>query len=242
VSEARYRRIVLKLSGEVLGGSSRSSLDAAFMDRLAAELKLAVDRGIQVGVVLGGGNILRGGQAAGTGLGRVPADYIGMMGTVINGIAMRDVGERQGLRIAVLNTLPGSAFTEPYSPGRAIDYLEEGRLVFFVGGTGSPFLTTDTAAALRAAEIDADVLLKATKVDGVYSSDPLKDPSAKRFDKITYRQALDMNLTFMDRSALFICSETGIPIVVFDILREDNLRRAIMGESIGTVVEGAIDD
>jgi uridylate kinase len=165
-----------------------------------------------------------------------------MLGTVINGIAVRDLGARHGLSVSVLSSLPGSGFTEPYSAEKAVSYLERGRVVLFVGGTGNPFLTTDTAAALRAAEINADVLVKATKVDGVYSSDPVKDSAARKFDRITYQQALEQELGFMDRSALCICHETGIPIIVFNIFEQDGLKRVTLGESIGTVVEGEIDD
>jgi uridylate kinase len=242
VREARYRRMVLKLSGEVLGGASRTGLDTDSIDFILAQLKQVSDLGTQVGIVIGGGNILRGGEAGAKGLGRLAADYIGMLGTVMNGIAVRDLGARHGLGMSVLSSLPGSGFTEPYSAEKAIDYLDRGRIVLFVGGTGNPFLTTDTAAALRAAEISADVLVKATKVDGVYSADPVKDTSARRFDRITYRQALEQELGFMDRSALCICHETGIPIIVFNILERDGLRRVALGENIGTVVEGEVDD
>jgi len=242
VKEARYRRMVLKLSGEVLGGASRSGLDTDFIDSVLAQLKEVTELGTQVGVVIGGGNILRGSEAVGRGLGRLAADYIGMLGTVINGIAIRDLGARHGLGVSVLSSLPGSGFTEPYAAEKAVNYLERGRVVLFVGGTGNPFLTTDTAAALRAAEINADVLVKATKVDGVYSADPVKDSSARRFDRITYRQALEQELGFMDRSALCICHETGIPIIVFNIFEQDGLKRVTLGESIGTVVEGETDD
>jgi uridylate kinase len=242
VKEPRYKRMVLKLSGEVLGGSSRSGLDTGFIDGILAQLKQVSDLGTQVGVVIGGGNILRGSEAVGSGLGRLAADYIGMLGTVINGIAIRDLGVRHSLSVSVLSSLQGSGFTEPYSAEKAAAYLEQGRVVLFVGGTGNPFLTTDTAAALRAAEINADVLVKATKVDGVYSADPAKDPTARKFDRITYQQALERELGFMDRSALCICHETGIPIIVFNIFDKDGLRRVASGESIGTVVEGVIDD
>jgi uridylate kinase len=242
VKEARYQRIVLKLSGEVLGGASRSGLDTDFIDSILSQLKEITDLGTQVGIVVGGGNVLRGSEAGGKGLGRVAADYIGMLGTVINGIAIRDLASRHGLGVSVLSSLPGSGFAEPYSVEKAVSYLERGRIVLFVGGTGNPFLTTDTAAALRAAEINADVLVKATKVDGVYSADPVKDSTARKFNRITYRQALEKELGFMDRSALCICHETGVPIIVFNIFEQDGLKRVSLGESIGTVVEGEADD
>jgi uridylate kinase len=234
--------VVLKLSGEVLGGASRSGLDTDFIDGILGQLKQVYDLGTQVGVVVGGGNILRGSEADRRGLGRLAADYIGMLGTVINGIAIRDLGTRRNLSVSLLSSLPGTGFTEPYSAEKAVNYLEQGRVVMFVGGTGNPFLTTDTAAALRAAEVNADILVKATKVDGVYSTDPVKDSAARKFDRITYQQALQQELGFMDRSALCICHETGIPIIVFNIFERDGLKRVVLGEDIGTVVEGVIDD
>ena len=242
MGQPRYRRIVLKLSGEVLGGASRSGLDIDFIDGLASQLRQVSDLGTQVGIVVGGGNIMRGGDAVGRGLGRVAADYIGMLGTVVNGIAVRDVGGRHGLNASVLSSIPTGGFAEAYSVDKAIAYLDQGRVVLFVGGTGNPFLTTDTAAALRAAEIGAEVLVKATKVDGVYSADPMKDSRARKFDRITFKEAIEKDLGFMDRSALYICRETSIPVIVFNILEEDGLRRVVLGEKIGTVVEGAIDD
>jgi uridylate kinase len=242
VKQPRYKRMILKLSGEVLGGSSKSGLDTEFIDTVLAQLKQVHDLGTQVGIVVGGGNVLRGSEAVGKGLGRLAADYIGMLGTVINGIAIRDLGGRHGLGMSVLSSLAGSGFAEPYLAEKAINYLDQGRIVLLVGGTGSPFLTTDTAAALRAAEIDASVLLKATKVDGVYSADPVKDRAARKFERISYKRALDLELGFMDRSALCICHETGIPIIVFNIFEKDALKRVADGENIGTVVEGATDD
>jgi uridylate kinase len=242
VKSPRYKRMILKLSGEVLGGSSRCGLDAESIHAVLVQLKQVSDLGTQVAVVVGGGNILRGSEAAGTGLGRLAADYVGMLGTVINGIAIRDQGARRGLNMSVLSSLTGGGFTEHYLAEKAIDYLEQGRIVLLVGGTGNPFLTTDTAAALRAAEIGAEVLLKATKVDGVFSADPVKDPAARRFERITYRKALEQELGFMDRSALCICQETRIPIIVFNIFKEGALRRAAEGADVGTVVEGAGDD
>jgi uridylate kinase len=242
VGQPRYRRIVLKLSGEVLGGASHSGLDVDFIDGLVAQLRQVADLGTRIGIVVGGGNILRGGEAVGRGLGRVAADYIGMLGTVINGIAVRDLGSRGGLDIALLSSVPTGGFAEPHSAEKAIACLDQGRVVLFVGGTGSPFLTTDTAAALRAAEIGAEVLVKATKVDGVYSADPVKDSRASKYDHITFTEALEKDLGFMDKTALCICREASIPVIVFDVHSEDGLKRVVLGEKIGTVVEGAIDD
>jgi uridylate kinase len=238
----RYKRIVLKLSGEVLGGVSKACLDAEFISGVLLQIKAVAVGGTQVGIVVGGGNILRGSQATGSGLGRISADYIGMLGTIINGIAIRDIGVNLGLDISVMSSLPGSGFAEPYAVEKALSHLRKGRVVVFVGGTGNPFLTTDTAAALRAAEIGAEVLLKATKVDGVYSADPVVDPGAHRFERISFKDALVKNLGFMDRSALWICSQAEIPIVVFNIYHEDGLTKVAMGEPIGTVVEGVAND
>ncbi len=242
MGQHRYDRIVIKLSGEVLGGSSGSVLDIDFIGGLLDQLKEIRDLGTQAGIVVGGGNVLRGCEATGQGLGRVSADYIGMLGTIINGIAIRDVAASKGLDVSVMSSLGGSGFAEVYAVEEAIEQLLNGRIVVFVGGTGSPFLTTDTAAALRAAEVGADVLLKGTKVDGVYSADPVIDASAKKYDRITFKDAMRMELGFMDRSALWICSQNNIPVIVFDISKEGGLLKAALGENIGTVVEGVSHD
>lgn len=236
MSRPRYARMVLKLSGEVLGGASGKGLDPDVIRSVLEQVKEVTDLGTQLGIVIGGGNVLRGGQAAGSGLGRVTADYIGMLGTIINGLALRDLAAAQGLRVSVMSSLPGSGFVESYGVESAISHLQEGLVVVFAGGTGNPFLTTDTAAALRAAEIGADVLVKATKVDGVYSADPMVDRNAKRFDRISFTDAMKQELGFMDGSALWICSQAHIPIVVFNIHQENGLRRVALGEKIGTVV------
>jgi uridylate kinase len=238
VADTPYRRIVLKLSGEVLGGSQRTVLDVEFAKAVLMQIRAVAARGVQVGVVVGGGNILRGSEAATRGLGRVAADSIGMLGTVVNGVALRDLARGLGLDLRVMSCIPVAAFAEPYSVDGAVAHLEAGRPVVFVGGTGNPFLTTDTAAALRAAEIKADVILKATKVDGVYTADPVRDSSARRFDTITFEDALTRGLGFMDRAALCLCSGAGIPVVVFNIFEEKSIERVVAGESIGTVVTG----
>jgi uridylate kinase len=240
VKKQQYKRVILKLSGEVLGGASGSALDVDFISDLLGQIRNVCDLGIEVGVVVGGGNILRGSEAVERGLGRVSADYIGMLSTVINGIAIRDIGAGKGFDIRVMSLLGGSSFTEPYVVEEALSYLHKGNVVLFVGGTGNPFLTTDTAAALRAAELGADVLLKGTKVDGVYSADPAKDSGAERFERITFQEAIRLELGFMDRSALAICSQNNVPVVVFDINAEDSLRRVALRENIGTVVEGGV--
>jgi uridylate kinase len=236
------KRIVIKLSGEVLGGASKTALDVDFARGVLRQIKSVVGMGIQVGVVVGGGNILRGSAAAKRGLGRVAADSIGMLGTVANGIALRDLGRGLGLDVRVLSSVACPSLVETYSVEAAIAHLEARRVVIFVGGTGSPFLTTDTAAALRAAETGADVILKATKVDGVYSADPVVDRKARRFERLTFEDALRLDLGFMDRPSLCLCREAGVPVVVFDIFEKDSIRRAARGDIIGTIVAGVSND
>ncbi|MFH1313211.1 MAG: UMP kinase [Candidatus Eisenbacteria bacterium] len=237
MSNRHYRRVVLKLSGEVLGGSSETALEAGLIKGLLGQIKEVVEQGTEIGIVVGGGNVLRGGQAARHGLGRISADHIGMLGTVINGVALRDIGAGENLDIRVMSPFPCANFVEPYTRERAREHLAKGRVAVFVGGTGNPLLTTDTAAAVRAAEIDAEALLKGTKVDGVYTADPVKDPKAEKFERITFRDAMKRELGFMDSSALWICSQTNIPVIVFNILEKDGLKKAARGEKIGTVVE-----
>jgi uridylate kinase len=228
----------LKLSGEVLGGSARKVLDFDFVQGILGQIKAVAERGIQVGIVVGGGNILRGSEAVKHGLGRTSADFIGMLGTMVNGIALRDVARNVGLDLRVMSCIPSPSLVEPYDVAKAVGYLESGKPVVFAGGTGNPFLTTDTAAAIRAAEIGADAVLKATKVDGVYSADPACDPKAKRLDRLTCEDAMAQNLGFMDRSALCLLSEAGIPIVVFNVFDKNSIERAASGERIGTIVAG----
>jgi uridylate kinase len=237
-----YKRIILKLSGEVLGGSTKSALDVDFTRNILRQIKAVVGMGIETGVVVGGGNILRGSTAVKLGLGRVAGDWIGMLGTVANGIALRDIGQGLGLDVRVLSCLPCSGLAEPHSAEAAIAHMQAGRVVVFVGGTGNPFLTTDTAAALRAVETGADVILKATKVDGVYSADPVVDRKAKRFDRLTFEDAMRRDLGFMDRSSLCLCNEAGMTVIVFDVFAKDSIRRAASGEKIGTIVAGVSND
>ncbi|MGQ9604478.1 MAG: UMP kinase [bacterium] len=237
MGKPRYTRVLLKLSGEVLGGSPGSFLDIEFVKGLLKQIGALSDLHVGVGIVVGGGNVLRGSDAQTKGLGRIAADYIGMLATVMNGIAMRDIGASLGIDLRVMSCISGGNFVEPYVAEEAVSWLEKGLPIVFVGGTGNPFLTTDTAAALRAAETRADVLLKATKVDGVYSADPVVTPDAQRYERITYRQAAQMDLRFMDRSALWICQQMSIPIVVFSIYEKDSVKRIVLGEKIGTIVE-----
>lgn len=231
-----YKRVVLKLSGEVLGGSARAVIDLDFTLGVVRQIKTVANRGIQVGIVVGGGNILRGSEAAARGLDRVSADFIGMLGTVVNGIALRDIARGIDLDLRVMSCIPSPNLVEPYNVAKAVSYLEAGAGVVFAGGTGSPFLTTDTAAAIRAAEIGADAVLKATKVDGVYSADPACNPEAERFDQITCDDALARKLGFMDRAALCLLNQVQIPVVVFNIFDENSVERAASGERIGTIV------
>lgn len=232
----KYKRVLLKLSGEVLG-SSGSLINIDFVKGLLRQIRDVSNLGVGVGIVVGGGNILRGSEAETKGLGRIAADYIGMLATVMNGIAIRDIAASLGIDLRVMSCISGGNFVEPYVAGEAMGWLDKAKPIVFAGGTGNPFLTTDTAAALRAAEIGADVLLKATKVDGVYSADPVVSPNAQRYERITYAQAAQMDLRFMDRSALWICEQMSIPIVVFSIYEKDVIKRIVLGEKIGTTVE-----
>jgi uridylate kinase len=230
--------VVLKLSGEVLGGPARTVIDVDFTQDILRQIKAVAAGGTQIGIVVGGGNVLRGSEAVKRGLGRVSADFIGMLGTMINGIALRDIARNMGFDVRVMSCIPGPSLVESYEVAKAVAHLEAGRVVIFVGGTGNPFLTTDTAAAIRAAEIGADAVLKATKVDGVYSADPARDLKAKRFDEITCEDAMARNLGFMDKSALCLLNEADIPIVVFNIFDKNSIERVASGERIGTIVAG----
>ena len=234
---AGYRRILVKLSGEVLAprdGFGVSAEGSSVIDDLA-EVHRA---GVGIGVVVGGGNLLRGGAASRGGMSREAADAVGMIGTVINALVLEDALERRGVPARVLSTVPVETLVESYTWRRAVDHLEAARVIVLAGGTGNRYLTTDTAAALRAVEIGAGVLLKATKVDGVYSADPVADPGAERYDRLTYAEVLERRLAVMDAAAVSICREHGVPIVVFDATRAGNLLRVVHGESIGTVVGG----
>ena len=231
-----YRRILLKLSGEALLGSHQYGIDPVVIRRVAAEVAEVIGLGVQVGLVIGGGNIFRGAGLAEAGMDRVTADHMGMLATVINSLAMQDALERQGAVARVLSALQIHEVCEDYIRRRAVRHLEKGRVTIFAAGTGNPFFTTDTAASLRAIEIGADVLIKATKVDGVYSADPTKDPAAKRFTQISFQEALDRDLRVMDRTAFTLCMENHMPIMVFDMFQDGNLERAARGEDIGTWV------
>lgn len=234
---SHYRRILLKLSGEVLMGPKPSGLDPETVRSLALEIKGLRESGIEVALVIGGGNIFRGLAASELGMDRVTADHMGMLATVINCLALQDSLERWEQPVRTMTAIHMRGVAEPFIRRRAIRHLEKGRIVVFAAGTGNPFFTTDTAAALRASEVHADAIFKATKVDGVYDKDPQVHPDAQRFERITYAEALQRRLRVMDSTAFSLCMENRIPVVVFDVRKPGNIKRAVAGEPIGTTVE-----
>jgi len=234
-----YRRIVLKLSGEALAGTQGYGIDPPVLDRVGAEVRDVTELGVQVAIVIGGGNIFRGIAASAGGMDRATADYMGMLATIINALALQDSLEKAGLQTRVLSAIEMRAVAEPYIRRRAIRHLEKGRVVIFAAGTGNPFFTTDTAGALRAVEIGADVIVKATKVDGIYSADPKKDPMARRIEKVTYIEVLNQGLGVMDTTAISLCMDNKLPIVVFDLTRPGNIKRLVLGEPVGSIVSSS---
>ena len=237
--EVKYKRVLLKISGEALSGSHRSGIDTETITDIALKIHQVVDLGVSVAIVVGGGNIWRGAKAEDGGMDRVTADYAGMLATVINAVTLQDILERQGVDTRTQSALEIRQVAELFIRRRAIRHLEKGRVVIFAGGTGNPYMTADTAAALRAVEINADVLLMSkNKVDGIYSADPRKDPSAKKYDKITYLEALNKQLKVMDATALSLCLDNRLPIIVFDLEAPGSLRKVVLGEPIGTLVSG----
>jgi uridylate kinase len=236
-----YQRILLKLSGEALMGNLAYGIDPALVHTIAQEIKDIVAEGVQTAIVVGGGNIFRGVKGAASGMDRATADYIGMIATVMNAMTLQDALERIGVPTRVLTAIEMKEVAEPYIRRRAIRHLEKGRVVVFGAGSGNPFFTTDTTAALRAAEINADVVFKATKVDGVYDSDPKVNPKARRYQSLTYGHVLSQDLRVMDTAAIALCKDNNIPIIVFDLSVPGNIRRAVMGESIGTLVGGSCE-
>ena len=232
----KYRRILLKLSGEALGTEGGYGINAEALAHIAAQIKEVRDLGVQVVIVIGGGNIFRGLQGSQRGIERATGDYMGMLATVINALALQDALEKQGAETRVQSAIHMAQIAEPFIRRRAVRHLQRGRIVIFGAGTGNPFFSTDTAAALRAAEITADVILKATKVDGIYDSDPKKNPGAKRFDHITYSEAIQRQLKVMDMTAFTLCMDNKMPIVVFDLFGDHNIKRVVLGENIGTTV------
>jgi uridylate kinase len=231
-----YRRIVLKLSGEALAGSQGYGIDPLVLDRIATEVRDVSKLGVQIAIVIGGGNIFRGVAASTGGMERATADYMGMLATVINALALQDAIEKAGVQTRVLSAIEMRAVAEPYIRRRSIRHLEKGRVVIFAAGTGNPFFTTDTAGALRAVEIGADLFMKATKVDGVYSADPKVDANAKRLERVTYIEALNRGLQVMDATAISLCMDNKLPIIVFDLTRSGNIQRIVLGETVGSIV------
>jgi uridylate kinase len=236
----RYRRLLLKLSGEALMGSCDHGIDPEVIQRIAEEIQAVNSAGVEIGVVIGGGNIVRGAGMASRGMDRVRGDHMGMLATVINALALQDALEKTGATCRVLSALRINQVCEPYIRGRAVRHLEKGRVVIFAAGTGNPFFTTDSAASLRAIEIGADIMLKATKVDGVYSADPMQDRSATLFERLTFDEALGRKLAVMDTTALVLCSEHNMPVRVFNIFEPGHLARIVAGEQVGTLVEREI--
>ena len=234
--DLRYRRVLLKLSGEALMGQAAFGIDNAVLGLIANEIRAASSRGVEVALVIGGGNIFRGVRAASAGTDRATGDYMGMLATVINALALQDALERHGLPTRVMSAIEIRQIAEPYIRRRAMRHLEKGRIVIFAAGTGNPFFSTDTAASLRAAEIGAEVILKATKVDGVYSADPKLDATATRFSELSYNEFLRLGLKVMDATAVTLCMENSLPIRVFNMMGDGNIQRALSGEMIGTLV------
>jgi uridylate kinase len=235
---AKYKRVLLKLSGEAFSGGAPYGIDPATVAKVAQQIKRAMEMGVGVGIVVGGGNIWRGARAEAKGMDRVTADYAGMLATVINALALQDSLEREGVHTRTQSAIGIQQVAEPYIRRRAIRHLEKGRAVIFAGGTGNPYMTTDTASALRAIEIEAEVLLMTKhNVDGIYSADPRKDSNAKKFDKLSHLEVLNLRLEVMDATALSLCLENRLPIIVFDLQAPQSLERAVAGERIGTLVD-----
>jgi uridylate kinase len=234
----KYKRILLKISGEAMMGDKAYGVDPSTIDFIAKEIKDAVSMGVEVAIVIGGGNIFRGVEASVKGIERASADYMGMLATVINALALQNYLEKYGIPTRVQSAIEMKELAEPYIRRKAMRHLEKGRTVIFAAGTGNPYFTTDTAASLRAMEIGADIILKATKVDGIYSSDPMKDPAAKKYNTVTYIDVLKKGLSIMDSTAVSLCMDNNLPIVVFNLRSKGNIRKIIEGKSIGTLVRG----
>ena len=233
-----FKKVVLKISGEALQGRLGHGIDSAVVTSMAKQIKEVHGLGVKIAIVIGGGNIFRGAVEETRGMDRATADYMGMLATVINGLALQDSLEKEGVFTRVMTAIEMQEVAEPYIRRRALRHLEKGRVVVFVGGTGNPYFTTDTTAALRAIEIGADVILKATKVDGVYSADPHKVKSARKFRKLRYIDVLKKNLRVMDATAISLCMDNKLPIIVFNLFEKGNIKRVILGEELGTLVKG----
>jgi len=238
MSEPYYKRVLLKLSGESLAGEQGYGIDPSTITNIANEIKEVIECGVQLSLVIGGGNIFRGLAASSRGMDRASADYMGMLATMINSLAMQDALEQIGVFTRVQSAIAMQEVAEPYIRRRAIRHLEKGRVVIFGAGTGNPYFTTDTAASLRAMEIGAEVILKGTKVDGVYTADPKKDPSAVKFSRLTYLEVLKKGLQVMDATSISLCMDNDLPIIVFDVTAYGNVKKVIFGEEIGTIVKG----
>ena len=233
-----FKRVVLKISGEALQGRLGYGIDYDITNAIARQIKEIRALGVEIAIVIGGGNIFRGATGSAKGIDRVNADYMGMLATIINGLALQDALEKNGVFTRVQTAIQMQQLAEPFIRRRATRHLEKGRVVIFVGGTGNPYFTTDTTAALRAIEVEAEVILKATKVDGVYSADPVKNKKAKRFETLRYIDVLKKGLKVMDATATSLCMDNKLPIIVFDLFREGNIKRVLLGEKIGTTVKG----
>ncbi len=234
----KYRRILLKLSGEALAGEQGYGIDPDVINGIASEIKEVIALGVEVAVVIGGGNIFRGLAASSKGMDRASADYMGMLATVMNSLAMQDALEKQGVVTRVQSAIDMQQIAEPYIRRRAVRHLEKGRVVIFSAGTGNPYFTTDTAASLRAMEINAEVILKATKVDGVYTADPKKDKNAVKLPTLSYLDVLQKGLQVMDATATSLCMDNNLPMIIFDMTHRDNIKKVVLGEQIGTIVKG----
>ncbi len=242
MTSPRYKRILLKLSGEALMGEQGYGIDNAVLDTIASEVKEVCGLGVEVAVVIGGGNIFRGLSGASKGMERASADYMGMLATVLNALALQNILENKGVVTRVQSAIEMRELAETYIRRRAVRHLEKGRVVIFAAGTGNPYFTTDTAAALRAMEIGANVIMKATKVDGVYSADPLKDKKATKFERLTYLEVLQKDLRVMDATAISLCMDNNLPIIVFNLTVPGNIKKIVLGEKMGTLVTGRNHD
>lgn len=236
--KSNYHRVLLKLSGEVLTGDESYGISTSVLNRIAGEIKDVVALGIEVGIVIGGGNIFRGISADGQGIDRVSADYMGMLATLINSLALQNAIEKQGIPSRVLSAIAMPQVAEPYIRRRATRHLEKKRVVIFAAGTGNPYFSTDTAAALRAIEINAEIILKATKVDGIYDKDPLKHSTARKYTEITYLEVLNKGLKVMDATAVSLCMDNALPMIIFSLTTCGNIKKVLLGEHIGTTIKG----
>lgn len=237
MKEPVYKRILLKLSGEALAGKAGTGINTTVIKQIAEDVSAAYKTGVQIGLVIGGGNIFRGVAASAEGMDRASSDYMGMLATMINALALQDALENAGVPTRVQSAIAMAEIAEPYIRRRAIRHLEKGRLVIFGAGTGNPYFTTDTAASLRAMEINAQIIMKATKVDGIYDKDPMKNPDATKYDRISYIDVLNQGLQVMDSTAISLCMDNKLPIMTFDLMKSGNILKAVMGEQIGTIVQ-----